>query len=247
MSSCTTGMESCCTCIRPLPVSLASAWLRLPGTSRTCSPEASRCLANAAPNIAEHSMPTTRVAGKDRALPPARDGFIEELKLLSDHRNRLVRARTAELGRIHSFMTVLRPGYQTSLGTLKNGKTLSLVIRMLRAENSVRAQLVRESVAEVRRLNQAIARVEQRIEGPLASSGTTLHLGLGIGPTAAAKILGEVGVPAQLGSAAGFARMSGVAPIPGLVREHHPSPTRSRRQSRAQSRDPHDCAHTLPA
>jgi transposase len=166
-----------------------------------------------------------RIVLRRPSLPPAGDGINEDLKLLSNQRNRLVRARTVELGRIHSFMTVLRPEYQTSLGILKHDKTLSLVIRMLRADASVRAQLVRESVAEVRRLNRAIARVEQRIEGPLASLGTTLHLGLGIGAMAAAKILGEAGDPAQLRSAAGFARMSGVVPIPAssgnTVRHRH--------------------------
>jgi transposase len=196
--------------VREVPGNLSHAEAKLTGTGKSDPTDADAI---------------ARIVLRRPSLPPAGDGFNEDLKLLSDQRSRLVRARTAELGRIHSFMTVLRPGYQTSLGALKHDKTLSLVIRMVRADNSVRAQLVRDSVAEVRRLNRAIARVEQRIEGPLASSGTTLHRGLGIGTTAAAKILGEVGDPAQLRSAAGFARMSGVAPIPAssgnTVRHRH--------------------------
>jgi transposase len=53
-----------------------------------------------------------RVVFKETTLPPAKDGTNEDLKLLSDLRERLVKARTGEQNRIQSHLVVLRPGYQ---------------------------------------------------------------------------------------------------------------------------------------
>jgi transposase len=85
---------------------------------------------------------------------------------------------------------------------------------MLRGDRSVRTELVRDAVAEVRRLNRSIKRVEMEISERLATTGTTLQSAAGIGDMLAARILGDVGDPAHLRSLPGFARMSGVAPIP---------------------------------
>lgn len=164
-----------------------------------------------------------RVVLREPSLPPARNGINEGLKLLSDHRDRLIRARTKELNRIHAFMVVLRPGYQCSLGILKKEKGLATITKMLRGDHSIRADLVREGIAEVRRLNRAVTRVEHQIAELLEDSGTSLHQCVGIGEMLTARILGEVGDPALLRSSAGFARMSGVAPIPassGNVTRH---------------------------
>lgn len=155
-----------------------------------------------------------RVVLREQALPKAKDGTNEDLKLLSDHRDRLIKARTAELSRIHAFMTLQRPGYQNSVGVLKAEKSLGTVMRMIRGDASVRAGLIRDSVAEVRRLNRTIKGVEGRLGDLVDRAGSTLHRAPGIGPMLAARILGEVGDPSQLRSAAGFARLSGVAPIP---------------------------------
>ena len=96
---------------------------------------------------------------------------------------------------------------------------------LLRGDRSIRAELTRDAIKEVRRLNRVIERTERRISRALEESGTTLHTTVGIGAMLAAKILGEVGDPAQLRSAAGFARLSGVAPIPAssgnIVRHRH--------------------------
>lgn len=160
------------------------------------------------------ALAIARVVLREPILPSAKDGTNEGLKLLSDHRDRLIRVRTAGLNRIHAFMTVLQPGYDGSLGILKKEKNLAIVTRMLRGDRSVRAELIREAVAEVRRLNRSVKRVELEISERIERCETTLHTAAGIGQMSAARILGEIGDPSKLRSAAGFARMSGVAPIP---------------------------------
>ena len=80
-----------------------------------------------------------RVVLREPHLPVAKDGTHEDLKLLSDQRDRLISKRTGELSRIHSFMVVARPGYHASLGSLKKEKGLLAVTRMLRRDHNVRA------------------------------------------------------------------------------------------------------------
>jgi transposase len=155
-----------------------------------------------------------RITLREPALPPVKGTAHEDLRLLSDRRDQLVGARTAELNRIQASLVILAPGYQGSLGKLKHAKNLTKVLRMVQKDRSVRADLIRQSVTEVRRLTQAIAGFEGQIEDRLKASGTTLHHAPGIGCLLAARILGEVGDPAELRSAPGFARISGVAPIP---------------------------------
>ena len=58
-----------------------------------------------------------------------------------------------------------------------------------------------------------MADLDKQINELVSETTTTLHQRVGIGPMLAARILGEVGDPAKLRSATGFARMSGV-PIP---------------------------------
>lgn len=78
----------------------------------------------------------------DRVHSPAAviDGdFIARrylLKLLSDQRDRVIRKRTGELSRIHSFMVVLRPGCHGSLGIIKSEKGLQTVTAMLRGDHT---------------------------------------------------------------------------------------------------------------
>lgn len=155
-----------------------------------------------------------RVVLREEMLPPAKTGVNEGLKLLSDQRDRLVRARSAELGRIHGFMVIVKPGYERSLRIAKNNKSLASIAQMVRGDTSVRADMIRDSIAEVRRLNRVVEKVERRIEALVEETGTTLQEAPGIGTMLAAKILGEVGDPARLRSAPGFARLSGVAPVP---------------------------------
>jgi transposase len=166
-----------------------------------------------------------RVALREPNLPRAKDGTNEDLRLLSQQRDRLVLARTKEQNRIHGHMTLLVPGYESAIGSVKKNRNLAVITKLLRADRTVRADIVRDGIEEIRRLNRTISKVEARIRELLKTSGTSLQTATGIGDMIAAKILGEVGDPAQLRSAAGFARLSGVAPIPAssgsTVRHRH--------------------------
>jgi hypothetical protein len=67
-----------------------------------------------------------RVVARDGDLPsPRRVEALQDLKLLSDYRDQLVRSRTQVANRIHHDLVVLRPGYERSVPNLVGGRHLS--------------------------------------------------------------------------------------------------------------------------
>jgi transposase len=174
------------------------------------------------------ALAIARVVLREPALPAAGNGTNEDLKLLSDHRDRLIKARTAELSHIHAFMTVLRPGYQTSLGILKKEKGLSTITRSLRGDRSVRADIVREAIVEVRRLNRAIKRVEGQIAGALERTAT-LHNAVGDWRDARGQHPGRGPGSVAAAVGRGIRKDEWCGTHPRVVRQHGPTSTRPQR------------------
>jgi transposase len=155
-----------------------------------------------------------RVVVRGEELPsPLRVQALADLKLLSDYRDQLLCARTQLANRVHRDLVVLRPGYQHVVPNLVGAKHLSRAASLVKHDPSVRAELVRRRIAELRRLGKEIAQTKARLQEALAESGTTLTEVAGIGPLIAAKILGEVGNVARIRSQAAFAMMAGTAPL----------------------------------
>jgi transposase len=153
------------------------------------------------------------VARGDGLFSPRRNELLQDLKLLSDHRGQLVRARTQIINRTHKDLVISYPGYERSVPKLKSKKQLDSAMKLLRGDPSVRAGLVRHNISELRRLNRTIAEVEKDIVSKIKQSGTTLTHLRGIGFMSAAKILGEVGTIGRIRSKAGFAMLNGTAPL----------------------------------
>ena len=155
-----------------------------------------------------------RVAARGEGLcSPRRTDVFVDLKLLSDHRDQLVRARTQLINRTHTDLVISHPGYEKRIPKLNSKKSQAAALTLLRGDRSVRARLIRERIGEIRRLTKKIADVERQIDGKVNESGTTLTSLHGIGFVIAAKILGEVGDPARIRSKGAFAMLTGTAPI----------------------------------
>lgn len=120
---------------------------------------------------------------------PQREAIYQDLKLLSDQ---LVRARTQLINRAHKDLVVSHPGYEKRIPKLNSKKNLKEARALLRGDQSVRAELIRDRVAEIRRLDDKIAGIEKQI---------------------AAKILGEIGDVGRLRSKGSFAMLTGTAPL----------------------------------
>lgn len=155
-----------------------------------------------------------RVAARGEGLSsPQRSDVFIDLKLLSDHRDQLVRARTRLINRTHTDLVISHPGYEKKLPKLNSKRNQDGAMTLLRGDRSVRAGLIRDRIREIRRLSNKIADVEKQIAGKVNESGTTLTELQGIGLVIAAKILGEVGEPARIRSKGAFAMLTGTAPL----------------------------------
>jgi transposase len=96
------------------------------------------------------------------------------LRLLSDRRDDLVRARTQTLNRLHVLLCDLLPsGPERSL----DADTAAALLRRLRPKNAparTRRQLAVDLVADLRTLDRRITAVEERLRHAVTRSATTL-------------------------------------------------------------------------
>jgi transposase len=109
---------------------------------------------------------------------------------------------------------VVRPGYQAKIGALSAEKSRRAVLVMLRGDRSVRAELVRRNVRELRRLDAEVKELRAEMDRAVAATGTSLTRQCGVGAGIAARLLGEIGDIRNVRSKAGFARLTGTAPMP---------------------------------
>jgi transposase len=154
---------------------------------------------------------------------PQHDGILADLKLLSDHRDQLVSARTRLINRTHTDLVISHPGYERKIPRLDTKQSRSTALILLRGDHSVRADLVRDRLREIRRLDNTIADVEKSIALKVKESNTNLTSLNGVGFVIAAKILGEVGNPTRVRSKGAFAMLTGTAPLEassGMTKRH---------------------------
>lgn len=161
------------------------------------------------------ALAIARVVAREDELPVAgRSQASEDLRLLADHRDQLVRARTQAQNRIHKHLVVMSPGYEARVVNVRAKKHLDVLQASLTHDPSTRAGLVRRHIADVKRLSDDIYRVTKEIESKLEELGTSLTSLTGVGPAIAARILGDVGDIRRIRSKAAFAQMTGTAPLP---------------------------------
>jgi transposase len=155
-----------------------------------------------------------RVVAADETLPSAsRATLLADLKLLVDHHDQLVRARTQLANRVHAHLVVMRPGYEAVVSNLRARKYMAKARSLVSGDRSVRGELVRQALTDMLRLEAEIAETDRLIAGKLRETSTTLTQIPGVGPFIAAKIQGEVGEVSRIRSKASFALLSGTAPM----------------------------------
>jgi transposase len=143
------------------------------------------------------------------------DGPELDLRLLVDHRERLVRHRvelnSTLLWHLHDLWPELRlPG-----GALFSKKWTSRIGRRLaRAQQTMRVRVARDELRRLRELTLAINRLEREITELVGQIAPQLLTEPGLGPLIAAKLVGEIAGAQRFATPAKLARAAGVAPIP---------------------------------
>jgi transposase len=150
------------------------------------------------------------------ALPAAQlEGRELDLRLLVDHRERLVRQRVALNNTLQWHLHDLWPELELPGSSLFYGTWGPRVARRLaRAQQTMRVRIARDELRRIRELSQTIKALEREIAGLVAAVAPQLLTEPGFGPLTAAKLVGEIAGAQRFATDAKLARAAGLAPIP---------------------------------
>jgi transposase len=161
------------------------------------------------------ALAVARAALRERDLPAARlAGAEREVRLLLDHREDLVRERSAIQNRLRWHLHDLDPGFELPAGALDRFCWLERVAnRLRRAEQSAQVRIARELVVDIRRLTRRANALERELEALVAEQAAPLLALPGCATLTAAKILAEVAGIERFSSDAQLAKHAGSAPL----------------------------------
>src|SRR3954467_9437171 len=143
------------------------------------------------------------------------DGPELDLRLLVDHRERLVRHRVELNSTLLWHLHDLWPERRLPGGALFSKKWSTRISRRLaRAEQTMRVRIARDELRRLRELTHAINQLEREITELVQQLAPQLLAEPGVGPLIAAKLLGEIAGAQRFATPAKLARAAGVAPIP---------------------------------
>jgi transposase len=149
----------------------------------------------------------------DQLRPVAAVDHPAVLRLLADRHHDLTAQRTRVICRVHALLCLLIPGGRPrSL----QASAARAALRDVRAQDAVsyeRKAMANHLLADVDRLDEQLDDVHARIARAVTASGTSVTDVYGIGPIAAAIIVGRVGEIGRFPTAGHFARYNGTAPI----------------------------------
>ena len=161
------------------------------------------------------ALAVAQAALREPDLPVARlDGPSRDLRLLVDHREDLVRERTAQVNRLRWHLHELDPSWDPAPRSLVRFKHLDAAAARLQGLESTVARIARELVVKIRELTVAANALEREIAQMVSHLAASLLELAGVGALTAAKIVGETADVRRFRSKDAFARHDGTAPLP---------------------------------
>jgi transposase len=155
--------------------------------------------------------------GVDRFPAAYLDERAMEIRLLSDHRENLVRERTRMQNRLRWHLLDLCPELEAKLpaGALSNQRPLERLDRQLRRLGTgTRVRIAREQLAHIRALTRQADRLQSELLGLVGAYRPRLLDEAGCGALTAALLIGRTAGAERFASDACFSRQSGTGPIP---------------------------------
>jgi transposase len=150
------------------------------------------------------TLPTAALAGPEL-----------DLRLLVDHRERLVRTRVALNSTLQWHLHDLWPELSLPGGALFSRKwSARLARRLARAEQTMRVRIARDELRRLRELTATIKALKTEIAELVGQLAPQLVSEPGCGPLTAAKLVGEIAGADRFASDTKLARAAGIAPIP---------------------------------
>jgi transposase len=162
------------------------------------------CVARAVLKEGIETMPSAHL--DDQAL---------DIRLLVDHREDLVAARTRDQQRLRWHLHDMWPELEVPNGAMDAAKWLGKISRRLaRAEQTVRVRVARELVRQIKASTVRIRGLESELTALVRTYAPQLVAERGCGPLTAAKLIGEIAGAERFATDAKLARTGAAAPVP---------------------------------
>lgn len=134
-------------------------------------------------------------------------------RLLAKRHTDVARWRTKQCCRLHALLIELVPGGLAKEVTVNQARSLLEAVQPDDVAATERHRQALELVADIERLDVAVADSRTRISAAVAASGTTVTDIFGVGPVVAAMLIGYSGDPTRFATASRYAAYTGCAPI----------------------------------
>ncbi|MGQ5260988.1 IS110 family transposase [Micromonospora sp. ZYX-F-536] len=164
------------------------------------------------------------------------DDVTVALRLLVDHRDGLGPARTDLLNRIHKLLLELLPGGAKKFLSAAQARTLLNTIRPRDLVGRTRRRLASELITELVQVDKKIKAANKELTELVETTGSSLQDLNGIGPSGAARLIGDIGDISRFTTRGHFASWNGTAPLDassGDQQRHRLSRAGNRRINRA--------------
>jgi transposase len=154
------------------------------------------------------------VALRTKGLRPIGvDDATVALRLLVDRRDGLGHARTDLLNRIHKLLLELLPGGAKKFLSAAQARAMLNTIRPRDLVGRTRRRLASELIGELVQVDKKIKAANKELTELVEQTGSSLQDLNGIGPSGAARLIGDVGDIHRFASRGHFASWNGTAPL----------------------------------
>jgi transposase len=166
----------------------------------------------------------------------ALDDVTVVLRLLADRRDGLGQARTDLLNCIHKLRLELLPGGAKKYLSAGQARTMLNTIRPRDLVGRTRRRLASELITELVQVDKKIKAADKELTELAAATGSGLQDLTGVGPSGAARLIGDVADISRFATRGHFAAWNGTAPLDvssGDQNRHRLSRAGNRRINRA--------------
>jgi len=188
-------------------------------------------------NDPNDALSTAIAALRHRGLREVRpDDHTAILRMLATRHHDLGALRTQAACRLHAALAALIPGGFSGRLSAKTAVSLLKTIRPTDGVTAERKAQAAELVADLRRLDAAIAALKKRIAMAVEASKTSVTDVYGVGPVVAAVIVGHSGDVCRFWTRNHYASYNGTAPIEassGPRKRHRLNPRGNRQLNHA--------------
>jgi transposase len=160
-----------------------------------------------------HSVALVGLRSTSELRVIAVDDATVALRLLVDRRDELGRARTQTINRLHRLLLELLPGGAKKYLSVDQAKALLATVRPGDVVGKTRRRLAAELITELVTIDKRIKTANRELDELIEATGSSLRELHGIGPTGAARLLGDVGDITRFANKARFVSRNGTAPL----------------------------------